>query len=66
MNATGFLKSGLKNNLNLVIFATLSRIAGSYFGNILLKKVTQEFFSGYREHFIKHCFDWLRSRGYFN
>ena len=43
MYATGFLSSGLMDNLSLVIFATLSGIAGSYFGNILLKKVTLRF-----------------------
>ena len=43
MYATGFLRSGLIDNLGLVIFATLSGIAGSYFGNILLKKVTLRF-----------------------
>lgn len=43
MYATGFLRSGLIDNLSLVFFATLSGIAGSYFGNILLKKVTLRF-----------------------
>ncbi|MCH4822097.1 sulfite exporter TauE/SafE family protein [Gramella lutea] len=43
MYASGFLKSGLIDNLSLVFFATISGIAGSYFGNILLKKVTLRF-----------------------
>lgn len=33
-------KSGLSDNLTLVICATLSAITGAYFGNKLLKKVT--------------------------
>ena len=41
--ATGFAKSGLTNNLTLVISATLAGIAGSYLGNRLLKKVTLRF-----------------------
>jgi uncharacterized membrane protein YfcA len=41
--ATKFTKSGLTDNLTLVICATLSGILGSYFGNKLLKKVTLKF-----------------------
>jgi uncharacterized membrane protein YfcA len=41
--ASGFLKSGLIDNLSLVIFTTLSGIAGSFIGNKLLKKVTLRF-----------------------
>ncbi|MCK0148162.1 sulfite exporter TauE/SafE family protein [Arenibacter sp. F26102] len=41
--ATRFNKSGLMDNLTLVIFATLSAIAGAYIGNKLLKKVTLKF-----------------------
>lgn len=37
---TRFSKSGLNNNLTLVIAATLSAFIGAYFGNRLLKKVT--------------------------
>ena len=43
MYATAFLKSGLTDNLTLVIFATLSGIVGSFIGNKLLKKVTLRF-----------------------
>ncbi|MGB5318661.1 TSUP family transporter [Eudoraea sp.] len=38
--ATRFTKSGLTDNLTLVICATLAGIAGAYLGNKLLKKVT--------------------------
>ena len=38
--ATRFVKSGLTDNIALVIYATLAAIAGAYFGNKLLKKVT--------------------------
>jgi uncharacterized membrane protein YfcA len=38
--ATRFEKSGLYENLELVIWATLSAITGAYLGNKLLKKVT--------------------------
>ena len=38
--ATRFTKSGLIDNLPLVICATLAAIAGAYLGNKLLKKVT--------------------------
>jgi uncharacterized membrane protein YfcA len=38
--ATRFSQSGLIDNLNLVICATLAGIAGSFIGNKLLKKVT--------------------------
>ena len=38
--ATRFLKAGLIDNLPIVICATLAAIAGAYYGNILLKKVT--------------------------
>lgn len=38
--STGFLQSGLQENLNLVIAATLSAFAGAYFGSRLLNKVT--------------------------
>ncbi len=41
--ATRFSQSGLSDNLTLVVFATLSGIAGSYFGNKILKKVTLRF-----------------------
>lgn len=41
--ATRFTKSGLIDNLNLVICATLAGIAGAYLGNKLLKKVTLRF-----------------------
>ncbi|MDY8138732.1 sulfite exporter TauE/SafE family protein [Aquimarina sp. 2201CG5-10] len=41
--ATRFTKSGLGDNLALIICATLSAIAGAYIGNILLKKVTLHF-----------------------
>lgn len=43
MYATKFLTSGLVDNLPLVTCATLSGIAGSYFGNKMLKKVTLRF-----------------------
>ena len=38
--ATRFVKSGLTENIILVILATLAAIAGAYIGNKLLKKVT--------------------------
>lgn len=41
--ATKFTKSGLYDNLTLVICATVSGIAGAYMGNKLLKKVTLRF-----------------------
>ncbi len=41
--ATKFTKSGLYDNLTLVICATVSGIAGAYLGNKLLKKVTLRF-----------------------
>jgi uncharacterized protein len=41
--ATRFSKTGLSENMTLVIIATLSGIAGSYIGNKLLKKVTLKF-----------------------
>ncbi len=41
--ASRFTKSGLTDNLTLVICATLSAIAGAYIGNKLLKKVTLKF-----------------------
>jgi uncharacterized membrane protein YfcA len=41
--ATRFTKSGLHENLTLVISATLAGIAGSYIGNKLLKKITLKF-----------------------
>ena len=41
--STGFMKSGLDENSNLVIAAVLSAITGSYIGNRLLKKVTIHF-----------------------
>ncbi len=43
MYATRFVKSGLSDNLVLVICATLAGIAGAYLGNKLLKKVTLRF-----------------------
>lgn len=41
--ATRFTKSGLTDNLTLVICATIAGIAGAYLGNKLLKKVTLRF-----------------------
>jgi hypothetical protein len=41
--ASRFTKSGLTDNITLVICATLSAIAGAYIGNKLLKKVTLKF-----------------------
>lgn len=41
--ATRFSKSGLTDNLTLVVCATLAGIAGAYIGNKLLKKVTLRF-----------------------
>ncbi len=41
--ATRFTKTGLIDNLTLVICATLAGIAGAYLGNKLLKKVTLRF-----------------------
>lgn len=41
--ATRFTKTGLNNNLTLVVCATLSAIVGAYIGNKLLKKVTLKF-----------------------
>lgn len=41
--ATRFLNSGLKDNITLILCATLSAIIGAYYGNKLLKKVTLEF-----------------------
>jgi uncharacterized membrane protein YfcA len=41
--ATRFTRSGLNENLMLVICATLGGIAGAYIGNRLLKKVTLRF-----------------------
>ncbi len=41
--ATRFTKTGLIDNIYLVIFATLSAIIGAYIGNKLLKKVTLHF-----------------------
>jgi uncharacterized membrane protein YfcA len=41
--ATRLTKSGLTDNLTLVICATLAGIAGAYLGNKLLKKVTLRF-----------------------
>lgn len=41
--ASRFTKSGLTDNLTLVICATLSAIIGAYFGNKLLKKITLKF-----------------------
>lgn len=41
--ATRFSKSGLTDNLTLVVSATLSAIIGAYIGNKLLKKVTLKF-----------------------
>ena len=41
--ASRFTRSGLTDNLTLVICATLSAIAGAYIGNKLLKKVTLKF-----------------------
>ena len=38
--ATRFLKSGLIENIPIVLCATLAAISGAYYGNILLKKVT--------------------------
>ncbi len=41
--ATRFSKSGLTDNMTLVVCATLAAIAGAYLGNKLLKKVTLRF-----------------------
>ena len=41
--ATRFIKSGLGENILLVICATLAAIAGAFIGNKLLKKVTLKF-----------------------
>lgn len=41
--ATRFTKSGLTDNLTLIICATLAGIVGAYLGNKLLKKVTLRF-----------------------
>lgn len=41
--ATRFSKTGLTDNLALVVCATLAGIAGAYIGNKLLKKVTLRF-----------------------
>jgi uncharacterized protein len=41
--ATRFTKSGLTDNLTLLLCATLSAIVGAYIGNKLLKKVTLKF-----------------------
>ncbi len=41
--ATRFLKSGLDENIGLVLIATISAIIGSFVGNKLLKKVTLKF-----------------------
>ncbi len=40
---TRFTKTGLKDNLTLVLVATFSAIAGAYIGNRLLKKITLKF-----------------------
>jgi len=41
--ATRFSKTGLSDNLTLVVSATLAAIAGAYIGNKLLKKITLRF-----------------------
>lgn len=41
--ATRFAKTGLTDNLTLVVCATLSAIIGAYIGNKLLKKITLKF-----------------------
>jgi uncharacterized membrane protein YfcA len=41
--ATRFEKSGLMDNLELVLWATFSAIVGAFLGNKLLKKVTLKF-----------------------
>jgi len=41
--ATRFSKSGLIENMSLVLWATLAGIAGAYIGNKLLKKITLRF-----------------------
>ena len=38
--ATRFVKSGLSDNIMLVVLATIAAVAGAYIGNKLLKKVT--------------------------
>ncbi|HRW63799.1 MAG TPA: TSUP family transporter, partial [Bacteroidales bacterium] len=38
--ATRFTKSGLADNIILVLFAVLAAVVGAYIGNKLLKKVT--------------------------
>lgn len=45
--ATQLEKSGLMDNLELVIWATLSAISGAYLGNKLLKKVTIGFLQAF-------------------
>ena len=41
--ATRFSKSGIQENITIVISATLAAITGAYIGNRLLKKVTMNF-----------------------
>lgn len=41
--ATRFTTEGLSSNLNIVLAATLSAMAGAYLGNKLLKKITLHF-----------------------
>ena len=38
-----FIGSGVTDNINLLIIATISAFIGAYFGNMLLKKVTLDF-----------------------
>lgn len=41
--ATRFTRTGLEENIGIVLYATLAAIAGAYLGNKLLKKVTIDF-----------------------
>lgn len=41
--ATGFSKSGISENLTLIVCATLAGITGSFLGNKILKKITLRF-----------------------
>jgi len=41
--ATRFTRTGLEENLHMILYATLAAIAGAYLGNKLLQKVTIDF-----------------------
>jgi len=43
MYATRFSRSGLSENITVVLFATIAAISGAFIGNKLLKKVTLKF-----------------------